>query len=54
MARVIKQARTYRGVVIWHNPASGYALRWTALGGLAADTLEGIKRLIRMSQQNAE
>lgn len=36
----------YMGVTIWRNTAPG-KLRWTALGGFAADTLGGIKRLIR-------
>jgi len=36
----------YFGVVIWQNNEPGYRLRWTA-GRLAADTLAGIRSLIR-------
>lgn len=39
--------REYFGVMIWRNDTPGYRLRWSALGGFAADTLEGIKQLIR-------
>jgi hypothetical protein len=39
-------ARTYRGVTIWRNDSPGHRLRWTA-GRLAADTLQGLKALIR-------
>lgn len=45
--RHIAHAREYRGRIIWHNERPGHALRWTAAGGLAADTLAGIKALIR-------
>ena len=40
----------YMGVIIFRNTEPGYRLRYTALtskGMLAADTLEGIKELIR-------
>jgi hypothetical protein len=40
---------TYRGVNIWRN-GPGYALPYVALtdrGQLAADTLNGLRRLIR-------
>lgn len=43
---------TYCGVTIWRNTAPGYALRWTG-GGMAADTLAGLKRLIRGESVNA-
>lgn len=38
---------TYYNTFIWKNTSPGYALRYTACGGLAADTLAGIKELIR-------
>jgi hypothetical protein len=39
---------TYRGVNIWRNTEPGYRLRWyTVSPSLAADTLAGIKHLIR-------
>ncbi len=41
----------YKGVIIWRNTSAGYALRYTATANngqrLAADTLAGIKQLIR-------
>lgn len=46
-------SRTYRGVTLWRRtPATGggftgAALRWSALGYGAADTLEGMKALVR-------
>lgn len=40
----------YRGVVIFRATAPGWRLRYTARGGFAADTLAGIKRLIRDAQ----
>jgi hypothetical protein len=47
----IAATREYRGVVIFRNTVPGYALRWTARSKqgspLAADTLDGIKTLIR-------
>jgi hypothetical protein len=36
----------YRGVIIWRNEP-GYGLRWYATGYGAADTLAGMKALIR-------
>lgn len=48
-----ENARTYRGVVIFRNTEPG-RLRYTArtdAGGRAADTLAGIKTLIREAQQ---
>jgi hypothetical protein len=41
---------TYYGQNIYRNAAPGSRLRWTAEGGLAADTLEGIKSLIRQAR----
>lgn len=41
---------TYFGVTIWRKNSFGYALSWTAQGPngqLAADTLAGIRELIR-------
>lgn len=41
---------TYFGVTIWRRTGAGYATRWTAAGPqgqLAADTLAGIRQLIR-------
>ena len=38
---------TYFGVAIWRRTEPGYQLRWSALGGFAADTLAGLKQLIR-------
>jgi hypothetical protein len=40
----------YRGASIYRNTEPGYRLRWTALcfgKRFAADTLDGIRRLIR-------
>lgn len=48
--RQIKLVREYRGVTIYRSTEPGYRLPWTADGGggsLAADTLAGIKELIR-------
>lgn len=36
----------YRGVTVFRNTSPGSALRWSG-GGYAADTQEGIRRLIR-------
>lgn len=50
-------ARLYRGVAIFPNTAPGYALRWSARHDgkpLAADTLQGIKRLIREAKERAQ
>lgn len=39
---------TYRGVNIYRNEGVSYRLRWyTVVPNLAADTLAGIKQLIR-------
>jgi hypothetical protein len=41
---------TFRGCTIWRNTQPGYQLRYTALtpsGHVAADTLAGIRELIR-------
>ena len=40
----------YRGITIWRNIDRPNALRWSALGIGAADTLAGMKKLIRESQ----
>jgi hypothetical protein len=40
----------YFGVTIWRKTTPGYQLRWTA-GRLAADTLQGIRQLIREELQ---
>lgn len=39
----------YRGVIIWRNTRPGHALRWSATGYGAADTLAGMRALIRES-----
>lgn len=41
----------YFGVTIWRKTTPGYQLRWTA-GRLAADTLAGIRELIRAELKN--
>jgi hypothetical protein len=38
---------TYMGCIIWRNDEPGYRLRWSSIGIGAADTLAGMKRLIR-------
>jgi hypothetical protein len=39
---------TYRGINIYHQLEPGYRLRWyTIVPNMAADTLTGIKSLIR-------
>lgn len=44
-------SRIYKGWIITRNTSPGHALRWSAWesgkGRLAADTLIGLKRLIR-------
>lgn len=45
--RTIRHCVTYRGVLIWRNMSFGPQLRWRALGYGAADTLAGMKSLIR-------
>lgn len=37
----------YMGEFIMRNTSPGYALRWSCLGYGAADTLQGMKDLIR-------
>lgn len=47
---------TYRGVTVWRNDSPGWTgarLRYSALGGFAADTQAGIKALIREADSNA-
>jgi hypothetical protein len=46
-AHPIRHSVTYRGVIMWRNTSRGYALRWSALGYGAANTLAGMKSLIR-------
>lgn len=41
----------YMGVTIWRNIDRPRALRWSALSYGAADTLAGMKDLIRESRQ---
>jgi hypothetical protein len=38
---------TYYGVNLWRNLEPGYRLEWSALGFGAADTLAGMKRLVK-------
>ena len=38
---------TYRGVTVWRNFEPGSRLRYSAQGGLAADTQAGMRALIR-------
>jgi hypothetical protein len=48
--RTVRQYLTYMGVIIWRN-VDPNKLRWyTVEGGFAADTLDGIKQLIRESK----
>jgi hypothetical protein len=49
MARTPRLIVHYRGHVIFRNTAPGSRLRWSA-GRFAADTLAGIKYLIRESR----
>lgn len=42
-----RQHFEYRGVTVWRHTEPGCQLRYYTLGGLAADTQEGIKKLIR-------
>ena len=37
----------YRGEAIFRNMSAGYALRWSCTGYGAADTLQGMKELIK-------
>lgn len=48
MQRTPRPYFDYMGVTVWRNLEPGSPrLRYSALGGLAADTQAGIKRLIR-------
>jgi hypothetical protein len=50
MARVAKRHREYFGCTIWYADTPGSSLRWSSETGyrrVAADTLEGVKKLIR-------
>ena len=38
---------TYYGVNIWRNQSPGHYLRWSAMGFGSADTLAGMKHLIK-------
>ena len=49
MKRKARNFVDYRGVTIWRKTSFGPQLRWSAIGYGAADTLEGMKRLIRES-----
>ena len=44
---------TYYGADIYRNDEPGYKLRWTS-GWLAADTLDGIRQLIREDKERAD
>lgn len=48
----MKNYYTYKGITIWRNLSPCYALRYTASGGLAADTLQGMKQLITETLKN--
>jgi hypothetical protein len=37
----------YMGEIIFRNMSAGYALRWSCIGYGAADTLQGMKELIK-------
>jgi hypothetical protein len=47
----MKHWREYMGCIIWRKASPGSALKWTSStafrGHIAADTLEGIKAMIR-------
>lgn len=50
MSRIKHAHHDYMGCVITRNDAPGHRLRWSALtpgGSVAADTLAGVKALIR-------
>ena len=47
--RKVRDIVHYRGVIIWRNTRPSYALRWSATGYGAADTLAEMKALIRES-----
>lgn len=42
----------YMGEVIFRNINGGHALRWSCLGYGAADTLQGMKELIKERKAN--
>lgn len=42
----------YMGEVIFRNVTGGHALRWSCLGYGAADTLQGMKELIKERKAN--
>lgn len=41
----------YMGEVIFRNVSGGHALRWSCIGYGAADTLQGMKELIREGKE---
>jgi hypothetical protein len=41
---------TYRGITVFRNTTPGCALRWSARGYGAADTLDAMRQLIREGQ----
>ena len=43
----MRHAVQYMGVTIWRNTTPGARLRWSAIGYGAADTLEGMRRMIK-------
>lgn len=45
--RKLRLTVEYKGVTIWRNTTRPGALRWSAIGYGAADTLAGMKELIR-------
>jgi hypothetical protein len=49
----MKHHSTYFGIFIYRKTTFGPQLRWTTVeGGLAADTLAGIRQLIRSSKKS--
>ena len=47
MNRKFHNHHRYMGHTIWRNTEPGYRLRWSCVGVGSADTLAGIKRLIK-------
>ncbi len=48
--KIMKQAKNYylyKGVIIWRNTRPGHYLKYNAIGYGAADTLKGMKELIK-------
>ncbi len=43
---------TYKGITIWPAEVNGSGIRWTALGGLKADTKQSMRDLI--NRRNAQ